>query len=318
MKTLELVVPCYNESDVLELFYNEVAPVLTAIDGFECRFIFVDDGSADNTLNIIKDLAKKDARVQYISFSRNFGKEAAMLAGLRYSTADFVGIMDADLQHSPDMIPEMLMAVDADEYDVAAAKRSDRSGENKIKSLLSNSFYSFSNRLTEVEIDSGAQDFRIMKRKVVEAILSMTEYNRFTKGIFSFVGFKTKWFEHENRVRAAGETKWNIVKLFKYALDGIVAFSNAPLRIPLFCGALFALIGSVYAIVWLILRLAINKMTSPVHPIVAVMLILSGIIMLCLGVMGEYLARIYSEAKGRPVFIVSETNIKKTSKNKTD
>ena len=308
MKTLEMIVPCFNESDVLELFYKEVTPIMQSLVGYDYSFIFVNDGSRDNTLKIIKALAEKDKRVKYISFSRNFGKEAAMLSGLRYSRADFVGILDADLQHSPELIPEMLKALE-EGYDVAAAKRSDRKGESGLKSFLSDSFYKVANKMTEVEIDNGAQDFRIMKRKVVDAMLSMTEHNRFTKGIFSWVGFKTKWFPHENRERAAGNTKWNIKKLLKYAIDGILSYCYSPLRLPIYLGGLSAFAGLIYFIVFLILHYGCAWALSGLHVVLAALLVIGGIIMLCLGIIGEYLARIYEEVKGRPVFIVDETNI---------
>lgn len=310
MKTLEMIVPCFNESDVLELFYKEVTPIMQSLDGYDYSFIFVNDGSRDDTLKIIKTLAEKDKRVKYISFSRNFGKEAAMLSGLRYSRADYVGILDADLQHSPELIPEMLKALE-EGYDVAAAKRSDRKGESGLKSFLSDSFYKVANKMTEVEIDNGAQDFRIMKRKVVDAMLSMTEHNRFTKGIFSWVGFNTKWFPHENRERAAGNTKWNIKKLLKYAIDGILSYCDSPLRLPIYLGGLSAVAGAVYFIVFLILHYGCAWALSGVHVVLAALLVIGGIIMLCLGIIGEYLARIYEEVKGRPVFIVDETNIEK-------
>ncbi|MGN1442427.1 MAG: glycosyltransferase family 2 protein [Acutalibacteraceae bacterium] len=310
MKTLEMIVPCFNESDVLELFYKEVTPIMQSLDGYDYSFIFVNDGSRDDTLKIIKALAEKDERVKYISFSRNFGKEAAMLSGLRYSRADYVGILDADLQHSPQLIPEMLKALE-EGYDVAAAKRSDRKGESGLKSFLSDSFYKVANKMTEVEIDNGAQDYRIMKRKVVEAMLSMTEHNRFTKGIFSWVGFKTKWFPHENRERAAGNTKWNIKKLLKYAIDGILSYCDSPLRLPIYSGGLSAFAGLVYFIVFLILHYGCGWALSGLHVVLAALLVIGGIIMLCLGIIGEYLARIYEEVKGRPVFIVDETNIEK-------
>lgn len=305
-----MIVPCFNESDVLDLFYKEVTPVMQSLDGYDYRFIFVNDGSRDDTLKIIKALAEKDERVKYISFSRNFGKEAAMLSGLRYSSAEYVGILDADLQHSPALIPEMLEALE-EGYDVAAAKRSDRKGESGLKSFLSDSFYKVANKMTEVEIDNGAQDFRIMKRKVVEAMLSMTEHNRFTKGIFSWVGFKTKWFPHENRERAAGNTKWNIKKLLKYAIDGILSYCNSPLRLPIYFGGLSGAAGLIYFVVFLILRYGVSKPLSGLHVVLAALLVIGGIIMACLGIIGEYLARIYEEVKGRPVFIVDETNIEK-------
>lgn len=307
MKTIEMIVPCFNESDVLEMFYNEVTPVMQSLNGFDYSFIFVNDGSVDDTLKILKDFAQKDSHVKYISFSRNFGKEAAMLAGLKNSTADLVGILDADLQHSPSLIPEMVKAVTEEDFDVAAAKRSDRKGENGLKSFLSNMFYKVSNKMTEVEIDPGAQDFRIMKKKVVRSIVSMAEHNRFTKGIFSFVGFKTKWFSHENRERAAGETKWNLIKLLRYALDGILGFSNSPLRIPLWTGALFFLAGFVYMIVYIVRRFTVG--ITPFHFLLSVILLIGGLTLVSLGIIGEYIARIYTEVKNRPVYIIDETNI---------
>lgn len=307
MKTIEMIVPCFNESDVLQMFYDEVTPVMQSLEGFDYSFIFVNDGSSDSTLDILRAFAQKDSRVKYISFSRNFGKEAAMLAGLKNSTADFVGILDADLQHSPELIPEMVKAVTEEEYDVAAAKRSDRKGESGLKSFLSDMFYKVANRLTEVEIDPGAQDFRIMKRKVALSIVSMAEHNRFTKGIFSFVGFKTKWFAHENRERAAGSTKWNLVKLLRYAFDGILGFSNSPLRIPLWSGAVLGFAGFVYLIVYIICRLSVG--ISALHLLLSVLLLLGGLILVSLGIIGEYIARIYTEVKSRPPYIIDETNI---------
>ena len=309
MKRIEMIVPCFNEGDVLELFYKEVTPVMQSLEGFDYSFIFVNDGSRDNTLELIKAFAEKDSHVKYISFSRNFGKESAMLAGLRNSTADLVGILDADLQHSPSLIPEMVKAVTGEGYDIAAAKRSDRKGESGFKSLLSGAFYKVANKLTEVEIDPGAQDFRIMKRKVVLSIVSMAEHNRFTKGIFSFVGFNTKWFAHENRERAAGETKWSIVKLFKYALDGILGFSNAPLKLSFWSGALSFAFGVLYGLVFVIRRIIEHERFISVNLIIALICAVGGLILICLGIIGEYLARIYTEVKNRPMYIIDETNI---------
>lgn len=309
MKRIEMIVPCFNEGDVLELFYKEVTPVMQSLKGFDYSFIFVNDGSRDNTLELIKAFAEKDSHVKYISFSRNFGKESAMLAGLRNSTADLVGILDADLQHSPSLIPEMVKAVTGEGYDIAAAKRSDRKGESGFKSLLSGAFYKVANKLTEVEIDPGAQDFRIMKRKVVLSIVSMAEHNRFTKGIFSFVGFNTKWFSHENRKRAAGETKWSIVKLFKYALDGILGFSNAPLKLSFWSGSLSFAFGVIYGLIFVIRRIIEHERFISVNLIIALICAVGGLILICLGIIGEYLARIYTEVKDRPMYIIDETNI---------
>ena len=246
-KTVDLIVPCFNEGEVLELFHSEVSAVLDGCEGYAFHFIFVNDGSKDQTLNLLRRFAAEDKRVRYLSLSRNFGKESAMLAGMKYSTGDYVGILDADLQHSPELIPEMLSALE-EGYEIAAARRVDRSGEGKVKSVFSRAFYKVINRMSDVDIQDGAQDFRIMKRQVVEAILSMPEYNRFSKGIFSWVGFRTKWFEHENRERAAGSSKWSFAKLFRYALDGIIGFSTAPLKVSLYIGVASSGIGVIYAL----------------------------------------------------------------------
>ncbi len=307
MKTLDLIVPCYNEEAVLPLFYETVRKTVSSLPGYRATLIFVDDGSTDGTLRALKSFAARDASVRYLSFSRNFGKESAMLAGLRASQSDLVAFLDADLQHDPALLGPMLEALE-EGYDVAAAKRTDRAGENKLKSKLSDAFYRAANRITEVEIDPGAQDFRVMKRKVADAILSLSEHRRFTKGMFAFVGFKTKWFPHENAERAAGDTKWNYKKLLSYAADGIFAYSDLPLRLPLY-GGLSLLAGSVlFALVLLIVRLCGVHVPGTLGVLFAV-LFLAALILLCVGVFGEYLARVYGEAKGRPHYIVSESNL---------
>lgn len=308
-KTVTLIVPCYNEADVLELLYSEVKRVTDACKGYEFQLLFVNDGSADRTLDIIKTLSVRDEKVKYISFSRNFGKESAMLAGLKHADSDFVGLIDADLQHSPDLIPEMLKAVDEEGYDVAAACRTDREGESKFKSFLSGQFYSVINKISETKINDNAQDFRIMKRKVVEAIVSLPETIRFSKGIFSWVGFNIKWFPHENRERAAGETKWSIKKLAKYAIDGILGFTSSPLRLPLYLGLLTCIASVILAIVGLV-RVLMPTVDFPLYSLLlSAILFIGGIILVCLGLIGEYLARIYTESKHRPSYIISETNI---------
>ena len=243
MKTIGIIVPCYNEAAVLPLFYKETSAVMDALaDTYQTEFIFVDDGSRDETLKRITELSMTDARVKYISFSRNFGKEAAMLAGMEYAVKhDYICIIDADLQHSPDIIPQMLDYVDRQGYDVAASRRADREGEAKFKSFLSGSFYKVINKISETKISDSAQDFRVMKRDVVKAILSMPEHNRFSKGIFSWVGFNVKWISHENRERAAGETKWSLTGLMKYAVDGILGFTFAPLKLTFFSAGLLCL-----------------------------------------------------------------------------
>lgn len=309
MKKVSLVVPCYNEADVLDLLYKEVTAVFDALPQYELELLLVDDGSRDNTLEIMKRLAEKDSKVKFISFSRNFGKEAAMLAGLKYASGEYIGIIDADLQHSPDLLPPMIEAIENEGYDVAAARRTDRAGEAKLKSALSEFFYKIYNKFSDVHLEESAQDFRVMKRKVVEAIISLSEKNRFSKGIFTWVGFKTKWFEHENRQRAAGETKWSVRKLLKYAIDGLLSFTNAPLRLPLYLGGFSIVLSVLVFIVAVILKATGYLSSIGIASIIAVIMLFSGIILLCLGIMGMYLARIYDETRDRPVFIISESNI---------
>ena len=310
MKTLSLIVPCYNESDVLPFFYDETSKVIASLSSeYSTELVFVDDGSKDSTLEIIKELAVRDPAVKYISFSRNFGKEAAMLAGMNYAVkADYIGILDADLQHSPDIIPTMLEFVDKQGYDVAAARRTDRTGESKLKTTLSQSFYKIINKLSEVNISESAQDFRIMKSDVVNAIISMPENIRFSKAIFSCVGFNVKWIEHEDRERAAGQTKWSFKNLIKYALDGILGFTSTPLRLGFVMSALFAFITVVALLYGFVKNIVVADYSAVIPIILAAMFFIGAVILLCIGVIGEYLARAYTEVKGRPQYIIAQTN----------
>lgn len=310
MKTLGLIVPCYNEQEVLDLFYSETSRVLASLSAeYDCELVFVDDGSADGTLSVMERLAAMDPHVKYISFSRNFGKEAAMLAGMEYAVKfDFIGILDADLQHSPSLLPEMLRCVDGGGYDVAAARREDRAGEAKLKSRLSGEFYKVINKISDTKISDSAQDFRIMRRKVVEAVISMPETIRFSKGIFSWVGFNVKWLPHENRERAAGETKWSIRKLFKYAIDGILGFTNSPLRLGFVFGCLFGVGALAEALYALIRNIADPVYLCTLPLILAAVFFTGAVILLFLGILGEYLGRIYTEARRRPNYIISKTN----------
>lgn len=304
---LSLVIPCYNEEEVLELFYQEVKSVLEEYE-HQYELVFVNDGSKDRTQEKIVQLSYIDKSVKYISFSRNFGKEAAMLAGMKYSTGDYIGIIDADLQHPPKAILEMVKALD-EGYDVAAARRVNRVGEKRVKSYFSKKFYKIINKLADVDIEEGAQDFRIMKQKVVKSIINMPEYHRFSKGIFSWVGFKVKWFEHENVERPAGVSKWRLKNLLKYAMDGIIAFSTVPLKLSLFFGVIVSISGFLYAfkIIWN--RIWHGTITPGYASLMGGILIIGGIILICLGILGEYISRIYIEVKHRPVFIINETNI---------
>ena len=309
MKTLSVIVPCYNEEAVLPAFYEEIVRVAAGCSNYNFEFLFVNDGSRDNTQTIIESFAKKDARVRYISFSRNFGKEGGMLAGLEHCTGDYACFIDADLQHSPDLIPEMLKAVDEEGYDVAACRRVDRKGEKRFKSLLSDAFYKVVNKISDTYIDDGAQDYRVMNRNVIESILAMKENVRFTKGIFGWVGFNVKWFPHENRERAAGDTKWSVTKLFKYAIDGIIGYTSTPLRIPLYLGILMIISSFLFIIG---AGLFSDYVESLGHcAIIFAVLLVGGLILVSIGIAGEYLARIYTEVKDRPKYLIAKTNCDK-------
>ncbi len=310
MKTLALIVPCFNEADVLHMFYDETSKVLEQLkDEYSAELVFVDDGSKDDTLKILKNFAALDSNVKFISFSRNFGKEAAMLAGMEYAVkADYIGILDADLQHSPDLIPLMLQYVDKEGYDVAAANREDREGEAKFKSMLSESFYKVINKFSDTKITESAQDFRIMRRDVVKAIISLPENIRFSKGIFSWVGFNVKWIGHTNRERAAGETKWSITKLAKYAIDGILGFTSVPLRISFLFSVLCFVLCAV-SLIYGIIRNVIEPLYVGIVPYVLTGMFFTGaLICLSLGILGEYLSRVYTESKSRPKYIIAQSN----------
>ena len=312
MKKLSVIVPCYNEDAVLPAFYDEITKVAAGCSNYDFEFLFVNDGSRDNTQNIVESFAEKDERVKFISFSRNFGKEAGMLAGLENCKGDFACFIDADLQHSPELIPEMLKAVDEEGYDVAACRRVDRKGEQKFKSFLSGAFYKVVNKISETYIDDGAQDYRVMNRNVIDSILSMKENIRFTKGIFSWVGFNVKWFPHENRERAAGDTKWSVTKLFKYAMDGIIGYTSSPLRIPLYLGVLMLVASGIYATgVFVHLLVAGYVFSLTLRAVLFGIMFVGGLILISIGIAGEYLARIYTEVKDRPKYLIAKTNCDK-------
>lgn len=306
MKKVSIVVPCYNEEEALPIFYDEVEKITKKLDA-EIEYIFVNDGSRDNTLKILRFLAKKDKRVRYISFSKNFGKEAAMLAGLDASTGDYVTTMDADLQDPPELLLEMFDALENEDYDICAAKSKSRNGYSFIRKTFTKWFYKLIAKISKTEMVDGARDFRLMKRPVVDAIISMREYNRYSKGLFSFVGFDTKWLEFENKERVAGTTKWNFWKLFKYAIEGIVAFSTAPLIIAALAGIILCVVSFIM-IIFIILRTLIFG--DPVNgwpSLACIIFFLSGIQLFATGIIGEYLAKTYLEIKGRPIYIIKET-----------
>lgn len=307
MTKLSIIVPCYNEQAALPAFYEAVTGVVSGLPGVEPEYLFVDDGSRDNTLPILRELAGRDGRVRYLSFSRNFGKEAAMYAGLQAVTGELVAIMDADLQDPPALLPEMLPLIRSGEYDCVAVRRVDRKGEPPIRSFFARTFYRVINKLSKTEIVDGARDYRLMTRQMVDAILQLTEVNRFSKGIFSWVGFRTHWLETENIERAQGQSKWSFLKLWVYAMDGIMAFSTAPLAIASVLGLLLCVIAFL-AIVFVIVRQLIWGGSAFGWPsLVCILLFVSGIQLFCIGILGQYLSKTYLEVKRRPIYIIRET-----------
>ena len=307
MDKISVVVSCYNEQEALPLFYEEITRIANQIKDAEFEFIFVNDGSKDKTLEVIKNFRESDERVKFVSFSRNFGKEAAMYAGLKKSTGDFVSIMDADLQDPPKMLIEMYETLKKEEYDCVATRRVTRKGEPPIRSFFARMFYKLINKISKTEIVDGARDFRLMTRQMVDAIISMEEYNRFSKGIFGWVGFNTKWLEYENVERAAGETKWSFWKLFKYSIDGIIAFSTAPLVISKIMGILFCFIAFLMIIFIVIRTLAYGDPVSGWPSMTCIILFVGGIQLFCIGIIGQYLSKTYLEVKKRPIYIIKET-----------
>ncbi len=307
MDLISIIVPCYNEQEVLLKFYNEMKKVIKEMSDVKFELIFVDDGSKDKTLSILKKLSQKDKLVRFISFSRNFGKEAGMLAGLRAAKGDYVAIMDADLQDPPSLLPEMYELVRSGEYDCAATRRTTRKGEPPIRSFFARMFYRVINKMSDADIVDGARDFRLMCRKMVDAILSMQEYNRFSKGIFGWVGFRTKWLEYVNVERAAGETKWSFWKLFKYSMEGIMAFSTTPLYVSSIMGFIVCMIAFVLACFYAIKALIFGDPTAGFPTIICIMVFLGGVQLIGIGVVGMYLSKTYLETKNRPIYIVRET-----------
>lgn len=308
---ISIIIPCYNEEAVLPLFYKEITKQADIMrDKFHADFeyLFVNDGSDDNTLTLIKSLAAEDKRVKYISFSRNFGKEAAMYAGLKNASGDYAAIMDADLQDPPSMLGEMYEILASGEFDCAATRRVSRKGEPPVRSFFARIFYKLINKISKADIVDGARDFRLMTRQMVNAILEMGEYNRFSKGIFGWVGFNTKWLEYENTERAAGETKWSFWKLFLYSLDGITAFSTAPLGIASVMGFIFCIVAFIMIFIIILKTLIFGDPVAGYPSLVCIIFLVSGIQMFCIGILGQYLSKTYLETKKRPVYIIKEYN----------
>ena len=313
MDLITIVVPCLNEEESLPLFYRELQRVMAQMKTVNFEVIFVDDGSCDGTLAWIRGLHRCDKRCRYLSFSRNFGKEAAIYAGLLHARGDYVAVMDADLQDPPALLPKMYRALRGEGYECAAARRADRKGEPRIRSFLSRKFYHFAGRLTHLEFSDGARDFRLMSRKMVQAVLEMGEYNRFSKGIFSWVGFRTKWLDYENVERQAGKTKWSLRMLFLYALEGIAGFSTAPLMAAAVCGIIFCMLSFVLGTAGIAAFLTGGSLWGGGFLLAGLVLLASGVQLLCGGISSWYLARVYLEVKHRPVFILQESDGEKNA-----
>lgn len=303
---LSIIVPCFNEEESVKIFYKEILKVLEHIETYE--IIFVNDGSSDKTLNEIKKLVKNNKNIKYLSFSRNFGKESALYAGLKYSKGEYVTIMDVDLQDPPDLIPKMLDILKNSDYDVVGTRRVSRKGEPVIRSFFARLFYKLINKMSDIELVDGARDFRLMSRQVVNAILELDEYNRFSKGLFNWVGFKTKWIEYENINRVAGETSWSFWKLIKYSIEGIVGFTTAPLSISTIFGILFSLIAFILMIFIVIKHLLYGDPVQGWTSTICIILLLGGIQLFSIGILGKYLEKTYIETKNRPIFIIEENN----------
>lgn len=306
---ISVVVPCYNEEEVLPLFYDEIVKVSEDMQekygGLEFEFLFINDGSKDGTLKLLREYSERDKRVRYVSFSRNFGKEAGLFAGLENAKGDYIVTLDADLQHPPKLIPQMYEYVRSGEYDCAATRRISRKGEPKMLSFFSRMFYKVINKISQTEIVDGAQDFRFMTRQMVNAILDMPEYNRFSKGIFSWVGFNTKYIEVENTERAAGKTTWSFWKLFRYSLEGIMAFSVAPLALPIYIAVLLFIAAAAMLVVMIVQ--AVKAAVSPLIVLLCVLFFVFGLQFVCIGISAQYLSKTYLEVKARPKYLARET-----------
>ncbi len=317
MDKISVIIPCYNEQEAIPIFYKEIQKTAEELSHQELELLFVNDGSKDGSLEEMKHLSEADPRVKYVSFSRNFGKEAAMYAGLSYASGDYIAIMDVDLQDPPALLPEMYRILTTEDYDCVATRRVTRKGEPPIRSFFARRFYGLMHRLSKTEIVDGARDYRLMTRQFVEELLRLGEYNRFSKGLFGWVGFRTKWLEYENVERSAGETKWSFWKLLIYSIEGIVGFTTAPLVMAAFLGILFCLMAFI-AICFIVIRTILyGDPVSGWPSMTCIIVFLGGIQLFCMGILGEYLAKTYMETKHRPIFICKETNIENDGKQQT-
>lgn len=311
-KTISIVVPCYNEQESVSIFHNEIVKLFKEqLKDYSYELLFINDGSKDSTLDEILKISKRDELVKFISFSRNFGKESALYAGLENVSGDYISVMDVDLQDPPEMLIDMVKGIEEEGYDIVGCRRTSRDGEPVIRSFFAKQFYKIINKITDTEIVDGARDFRLMTKQVVDSILEVSEYNRFSKGIFSWVGYKTKYLEYKNVERVAGETSWNFWSLLKYSIDGIVAFSDAPLMLSSFLGIL-SCFGSGMGILWIIIsKLMFGNPVSGWASLVCIILFMGGLNLLFMGIFGKYLGKIFTEVKNRPIYIVRESNINK-------
>jgi len=305
---ITLIIPCYNEEPALPYLYKELNNVTEKMNKYDFEFLFVNDGSKDKTLEVLKDYAQKDSRVTYLSFSRNFGKEAAMYAGFKSSKGDYVAVMDADMQDPPSLLPEMIKYIESGEYDSVATRRVTREGEPPIRSFFARQFYKLINKISDADIVDGARDFRLMKREMVDAIIEIGEQNRFSKGIFGWIGFRTKWLPFENVERVAGETKWSFWSLLKYSIDGIVNFSQVPLSIASFIGLFFTFLAFVFIIIIMVRKWIFGDPVSGWPSLACIIIFVGGVQLFCIGIVGQYLAKTYVEVKKRPHYIIGETN----------
>lgn len=304
---ISIIVPCYNEQEALNIFYKELKEILSKMD-YAYELILINDGSSDGTLDVIRELAQQDNNIIFISFARNFGKEAAMYAGFCNARGDYVAVMDADLQDPPSLLPEMMQILTGKDYDSVAARRADRKGEPPVRSWFARKFYQIINKISDAEIVDGARDFRLMKKEMADAVISMGEYNRFSKGIFGWIGFNTYWLAYDNVERVAGKTKWNFWKLFKYALDGIINFSHIPLDLASWSGIGMTLVSVILLVLIVVRRLIFGDPVAGWASTICVIIFIGGVQLFCLGVMGQYIAKTYMETKHRPHYIISETN----------
>lgn len=306
MDKLSVIVPCYNEEKAILLFYKEFCKIYSCMKDVEFQVIFIDDGSSDNTLNEIKKIADGDECCSYISFSRNFGKEAALYAGLNKASGNYIAMMDVDLQDPPILLQEMFYFIKVKRYDTVVARRVNRKGEPIIRSCFARQFYKIIRRMSKNNIVDGARDFRMITRQVAEAVLGMNEFNRFSKEMFSWVGFKTKWIEYENKNRIIGESKWSFIKLFTYAINGIMAFSTIPLSIATIAGSLFIMVSMIMICIFIIKILFFSQKVGELSLLILAMFFIGGIQLFCTGIVGQYLAKVYVETKKRPIYIIKE------------